>query len=292
MRAQFEPPWAIDVRDDAAMTVIAVLSGQVQLRHGTRDEPLNAGDVALVQGGRPYIVSDRDGSSPSVRILPGNQCVDLAGHPVAESMSHGLRTWGNARSGKDALLIGAYGSIGKVGRLLVQALPEAVVTRNESAVSGAVSLMEREIARAAPGQASLLDRLLDVVLVGAVRSYAVQSDATALSYLTTQDTLVGSALESMHERLAHRWTVASLAHAAHTSRATLNRRFRAAIGTAPMTYLTNLRLAMAADLLCDPSVTVASVAHDVGYATPFALSAALKRRFGLSPREFRATAAR
>lgn len=58
-----------------------------------------------------------------MRILPGNRCVDLAGSPVAESMSHGLRTWGNAGPGSDALLIGVYSSVGEVGRLLASALP-------------------------------------------------------------------------------------------------------------------------------------------------------------------------
>ena len=51
-----------------------------------------------------------------------------------------------------------------------------------------------------------------------------------------------------------------------------------------------LRLARAADLMNDPEATLASVARSVGYATPFALSAAFKRQFGASPREFRAVA--
>jgi AraC-like DNA-binding protein len=59
-----------------------------------------------------------------------------------------------------------------------------------------------------------------------------------------------------------------------------------------MAFLTELRLALAADLLLEPGATIGSVAHRVGYASPFALSAAFKRVRGVSPQEHRvATAA-
>jgi len=54
-----------------------------------------------------------------------------------------------------------------------------------------------------------------------------------------------------------------------------------------MAFLTGWRLALAADLLLEPDATIGSVARAVGYATPFALSAAFKRERGLSPRDHR-----
>jgi len=290
LRAQFEPPWSIDVQDDAPLTVVAVLTGTARLRHGGADEPLQGGDVAVVQGPQPYVVSDGEGTAPTVRILPGNRCVDLTGRPVAESMSHGLRTWGNAACGSDALLIGVYSAHGEVGRLLTRALPPWLVVRGDDHLGRVVALMGREIALDAPGQGSLLDRLLDVVLVSAIRSYATQSPGRPGSWLTTRDPLVTAALELMHEDSARGWTLESLARAVRGSRATLSRRFAAEVGEPPMGHLTRLRLAMAADLLSDPEATVASAARSVGYATPFALSAAFKRQFGASPRDFRAAA--
>ncbi|MFC6340915.1 helix-turn-helix domain-containing protein [Nocardioides hankookensis] len=55
--------------------------------------------------------------------------------------------------------------------------------------------------------------------------------------------------------------------------------------------MTGWRLALAADLLRDPSATLAAVAHQVGYSTPFALSTAFKRAYGVSPRDHRALVA-
>jgi AraC-like DNA-binding protein len=58
-----------------------------------------------------------------------------------------------------------------------------------------------------------------------------------------------------------------------------------------MTFLTSWRIALAADLLRQPGSTVASVAPQVGYGTPFALSAAFKRVRGISPQQYRTAAA-
>jgi AraC-like DNA-binding protein len=47
---------------------------------------------------------------------------------------------------------------------------------------------------------------------------------------------------------------------------------------------------VAADLLRSSQVTIAAVARQVGYRTPFALSSAFKRAYGVSPNTHRATA--
>ena len=57
-----------------------------------------------------------------------------------------------------------------------------------------------------------------------------------------------------------------------------------------MTFLTGWRIALAADLLREPVATVGSVAHQVGYGSPFALSAAFKRVRGVSPQQHRVAA--
>ena len=55
------------------------------------------------------------------------------------------------------------------------------------------------------------------------------------------------------------------------------------VGEPPMSYLTSWRLALAADLLLEPGASVGSVAQEVGYGSPFALSTAFKRVRGVSP---------
>jgi len=101
------------------------------------------------------------------------------------------------------------------------------------------------------------------------------------------DPVVERALRIMHERPAHPWTMDRLATQSGASRATLARRFKEVVGESPMAFLRNWRMAMAADLLCRPGETVGSVAEKVGYATPFAFSAAFKRARGIWPQEHR-----
>jgi len=94
----------------------------------------------------------------------------------------------------------------------------------------------------------------------------------------------------LHHSPEHPWTVAELARAAGVSRAALARRFNELVGEPPMTFLTGWRIALAADLLREPGATVGSVAPQVGYGSPFALSTAFKRVRGISPQQYRRAA--
>ena len=68
------------------------------------------------------------------------------------------------------------------------------------------------------------------------------------------------------------------------------RRFTELVGEPPIAFLTGWRLALAADLLRSSEATIAAVARQVGYSTPFALSSAFKRAYGVSPNTHRAAA--
>ena len=67
-------------------------------------------------------------------------------------------------------------------------------------------------------------------------------------------------------------------------------RFSELVGEPPIAFLTSWRLALAADLLRSSQATIAAVARQVGYSTPFALSSAFKRAYGVSPNSYRASA--
>ncbi|RYG77508.1 AraC family transcriptional regulator [Yimella sp. RIT 621] len=46
-------------------------------------------------------------------------------------------------------------------------------------------------------------------------------------------------------------------------------------------------MGFAADLLHEPSMTIAAIARRVGYASPYSLSAAFKKEYGVSPQHYR-----
>jgi AraC-like DNA-binding protein len=94
----------------------------------------------------------------------------------------------------------------------------------------------------------------------------------------------------MYNNPAHPWTVANLAAAVGCSRTVFAGRFSELVGEPPIGFLTNWRLALAADLLRTSTMTIAAVARQVGYSSPFALSSAFKRAYGVSPNAYRAGA--
>lgn len=282
------PPWSLDVRDRAPLTVMAVLSGQAWLMADGGSLALTAGDIALVRGPEPYVVADESDREPSIVIHPGQGCTTLTGAPVHLSMSHGVRTWGNTAVGQTTLLIGTYESDAEIGAAVTAALPRIAVVPAGTVNSALVQFLAGEVTTDAPGQGSVIDRMLDVLLVHCVRAWTAAHPERATGWLSASvDPVVGQALELLHELPAEPWTLESLARRLNVSRATLAARFRAAVGEPPMTYLTNWRMLLASELLADPNHTTARIAGEIGYGSPFALSTAFKRRFGVSPTEYR-----
>ncbi len=253
---------------------------------------LAVGDTVVTCGPDHYVVADRPDRAPTLFIGPGGDCRDAAGNHLADLMSLGVRTWGNDPTGSATLLTGAYALDGEVGARLLRALPPALVLPRAEWNSPIAALLAAEIGRDEPGQEAVLDRLLDLLLITALRAWFARPDAEPPAwYAANADPLVGRALQLLHHNPARPWTVGSLAAATGVSRATLARRFTELVGEPPMQFLTGWRLALAADLLRDPDTTLAAVARRVGYSSPFALSTAFKRARGVSPREHRATSA-
>jgi AraC-like DNA-binding protein len=243
--------------------------------------------VGIVRESEPYLFADSP-ATPQVIIHPGQHCTTVDGHDLAIPMGLGVRTWGNDPDGATVALIGTYEQVGESGRMLLDALPPMLALAADEWDSPLVGLLEAEITRAVAGQSAVLDRLLDLVLVAAVRAWFATDDRRTPGWYRAQsDPVVGKAISLIHDHPERPWTVASLAAEAGASRAWLARRFHELVGRPPMEYLTEIRLSLAADLLAQPGSTVASVSQRVGYATPYSFSAAFKRVRGVSPAHHR-----
>lgn len=286
LRSRLEPPWALRIQDRSPMTVIALVEGEAWVVPD-RAFPvqLAAGDVALARGPEPYTVADLPDTPPSVVIHPGQRCTTVSGEPLAGAMDLGVRTWGNDPLGRTLMLTGSYESVGEVSVRLLEALPPLVVLRRDEWRSPLLPVLADELTKDRPGQEAVLDRLLDLVLVEALRTWFSRPGNEAPRwYRALADPAVGRAVRLLQAHPDRRWTVDLLARAVGCSRATLSRRFTGLVGEPPMAFLTGCRMALAADLLRDPEVTLGQAARRTGYSTSFALSAAYKRAYGTSPR--------
>lgn len=287
LRARMASPWALEVRDEAPLSVVAMVAGQARVRLADAStHVLSTGDVALLRGPDSYVFADDLALDPQAIILPGQRCVSPSGESLSEEMDLGVRTWGNSVTGSTVMLIGSYLGAGEVSRRLTDALPLMAVVRADQVPTSVITLLENEIGTDLPGQEVVLDRLLDLLVVQCLRSWFAQDEARRPPWARAgDDRVVAQALALLHDRPEHPWRLAELAADVGLSRAALARRFHAVVGEPPMAYLASWRLALAADLLHDPRSTVTSVARQVGYASPFTFSAAFKKAYGHSPRE-------
>lgn len=289
LRLVMSPPWSIDIRAGAALDLIVVTSEVLWVDTGAERVEAGPGDVVLVRGPEPYVVSDHPGRASSITIEPGQRCVSDDGGELHLSMDHGVGTWGNDSDGAHTAIIGSYQDTGEVGRLALAALPRLSLLPAGSVDPAVVALLTREITTDRVAQSTLNDRLLDCVLVMAVRAWLESNPDAAPNWLSARhDPVVAHALDLVHERPADRWTLESLAGECAVSRATLAARFSRAVGTPTMSYLRTWRLTLACDLLVtEPNLGLESVASRVGYGSAFAFSAAFKTYRGLSPSEYR-----
>ena len=295
LRSSMDPPWSLRIQDEAPLTLVAVLRGRaVVIPDAGEVASLGRGDVAIVRGSDPYTVADDPATAPQVVIHPGQRCTTPDGQELGGMRDLGVRTWGNSPDGATVMVTGTYQMDGEVSRRLLRALPALLVLRGDDWDSPLIALLADEVVKDEPGQEAVLDRLLDLLLIAVLRAWFARPASEAPAwYRAYADPVVGPALRMLHNNPAHPWTVAALAAATGVSRAALARRFNELVGEPPMTFLTGWRIALAADLLREPGATVGSVAPQVGYRSPFALSVAFKRVRGISPQEHRvgATAA-
>ncbi|MDI3330186.1 MAG: AraC family transcriptional regulator [Micrococcus sp.] len=280
-------PWKLSLEDEAPLSVVPVLKGGGWISaEGARPTRIEAGDVLVVRSPTAYVLSSRPGLSGGATIGAGQVCSGPDGRDLSGELTTGLRTWGNDPRGEDEMLVGSYRSSSELGRLMLRSLPPWLLVHDPA--PELVRLLAEEAGRQGPGQDSLLDRLLDVLLVATLRTWLnqdVEHRATLLS--AHRDDVVRAVTEAIQSDPGAEWSLDTLSEVASVSRASLTRRFNTVLGVSPMNYLTQWRLAAGADLLDRTDATLASVSRQVGYASPFSFSAAFKKRYGVSPREFR-----
>ncbi|WP_225730742.1 MULTISPECIES: AraC family transcriptional regulator [unclassified Nocardia] len=287
MCSLLDPPWSLRVRDEAPLTIVAVVRGGGWIvTDGGAPRQVGVGDVAIFRGPDHYTMADDPATEPQIFIEPGNVTKTPDGEIVCETLSLGLRQWGTNPDGKTVLVTGSYESAGAASQRLLRALPPLIVLQRGDFDARLLELLVDEAVRDEPAQSVVLDRLLDLVLIAALRAWFARNDAPAW-YHAYGDPLVGRALRLLQHNPAHGWTVAGLASAVGVSRAALAKRFTDLVGEPPMSFLTEWRLALAADLLQESDSTVEAIARQVGYGSAFALSTAFKRHFGVSPRDHR-----
>jgi AraC-like DNA-binding protein len=169
--------------------------------------------------------------------------------------------------------------------LLVSLLPQIVHVRGVERLATLVQFVRDESREQRPAREVVLSRLLEVLLIEALRSTAETTVSPGL-VRGLSDSRLAAAIRVMHEHPTRAWTVAELAKVAALSRSTFFERFNGAVGVAPMEYLLTWRMALAKDLLRRNEGSVSAVAQRVGYSSASTFSVAFTRHVGRPPSQY------
>jgi AraC family transcriptional regulator, alkane utilization regulator len=142
--------------------------------------------------------------------------------------------------------------------------------------------------QAVPGTELALGRMMEALFVEVLRRYAARlPEAKTGWFAALRDPIVSRAMQLVHKDAARRWTVEALARAAGTSRSVLAERFQEVMGRAPIDYVTNWRMQIAAERIRSGRESLASIAAEVGYESEAAFARAFKRVTGTTPGQWR-----
>ena len=242
---------------------------------------LEQGDFVLLPTTPAFELSSR----PGIACLPGRP----SGEPVRHGEPYGA---------PDVRMLGGSFQIERANAPLLLALLPAVVhirsaERDTTRLTRIIDLIIDECAADRPAGETVLQRLLDVMLIEALRREP-GTEAWQVGLLAgLRDPAVARAIRAIHGAVRGRWTVADLAKAAGMSRSAFAARFMTVVGCTPIEYLARWRMALAKEALCRGGKSLDRLAEEIGYESASAFSTAFRRRVGCAPgafaRSYRAT---
>jgi AraC-like DNA-binding protein len=270
-------------------------AGSWRVRRSEREQPfygviLDGSCRLAVDGHGPIALQQGDfvliPSAPGFTMSGFEPPTSEDGDPSAVAVLDGEVRHGVQSGPPDVRLLIGYCVLGSPdAALLVSLLPQLVHVRGERRLAMLVQLVAEESRELRPARDVILARLLEVLLIEALRSTAGPAVSPGL-LRGLADERLAVAIRQMHESPTRPWTVAQLAKEAALSRSAFFERFSRAVGVAPMEYLLAWRMAMAKNLLRRKAGGVAEVAQRVGYSSASTFSVAFARHVGLPPARY------
>ncbi len=272
--------WAVRYREYGRPSFCIVLEGGCRLAvDGHPPFAIAAGDFILLPATPAFTLSSGDDAPTPAQSNPDALPSD------GSEVRHGDRDGApDMRS-----LGGAFVFDGNDPALLVSLLPAVVHVHGASRLSQLVAMVADETVAPRPGSTFALSRLVELLLIEAMRATSAR-DAPPGLLRGLGDERLAIALKQMHTRFDHPWTVAQLADAAALSRSSFFDRFTRTVGVAPMEYLLGWRMEIAKDLLRRGALQTGEIAERIGYGSASAFSAAFSRHVGLAPSRYARTA--
>lgn len=268
--------WGVRYAAHDAPGFTIVLTGEAWLTFDG-EEPLRLaqGDFLLLPTTPAFSLS----SAPGVRCAPVQ--------PREEAVRHGEQ-----EGEPDFVALGGSFGFERVNApLLLSLLPCRIhIPASEGKATRfgrLIELLAEECATDYPGKVLILQRMLEALLIEALRWQRVGNDGAVAGLLNgMRDPAIARALQAIHGDVSASWTVAGLAGISGMSRSAFSARFGEVMGCAPIEYLARWRMALAKEALARGSKSLDRIAEEIGYESASAFSTAFRKRLGCPPGRF------
>lgn len=253
----------------------ASLAGEAPLQ-------LGAGDIVVIPHGDAHVLS----TAPGMR-----GAEDLERYRAPSEVELPVRLSVGADGQESAgFVCGFLACDARPYNPLLGALPR--IFKISDAVDGRlaayVQIALAESKRPRIGSDGVLGRLSELMFVDVIRRYLEMQPAGRVDWLAgLRDPHIGRALAHLHRDPGEAWTLERLAAVAAMSRSAFAEHFTRFVGIAPIEYLTQWRMQIAAKALASSRDSIGAIANRVGYESEAAFSRAFKKVVGTPPGAWR-----
>ncbi len=293
---RFPAPWGVSFEPAARASFHVVIDGRMWLRSDALEQPLalEQGDIVLLPHGAGHSLA----SDLLARLRPLSEII--AGPPApdpdqasAPSATPPSPPPSDPQAPGTTLMCGSYRFDRDAVHPLLSLLPPVIhIPADDGHVAtpleSVYGLLSEEYARGGPGSQTVITRLVDVLFIYIIRSWATAQTNGAASWIEAlRDGQIGRALAAMHRQPRRDWSVNQLANEVGMSRSSFVRRFSRLVGEPPLSYLTRWRMDVAAQLLRETELPMAQIADRIGYRSEYAFNRAFQRTRGTPPGRYR-----
>lgn len=291
-RCHFSSPWRLDyaATGPGEIPYHVLLRGTAQIDDG--ENPvicMQAGDILLIPSGVPHTLYEGDNTSSSSNQL---------------RRERGLKIRTNGSEAEPVnMLCGRFILPSSPRQFIKDNLPRQLVIRGtevsapsmnamddpttRTRLARLIMLMHEEAVEQGAGSESIMNHMSGALFGITLRAASEGAEPPRGLLRLTQRPRLYPAITALFEDHARDWTLAELATLCLMSRATFARQFTEAVGRSAPALLLEIRMEKAGKQLVQTVDSIASIAHDNGYASDAAFQRAFKKHMGISPAQWR-----
>jgi len=274
--AAFARPWSVSVPQGGDALLYALRKGAAVLEL-ENDKPVevSANSIITLPSGAGHTL--RDSVETDIQAQRADPFINLDDFDFANTLetpaTHVIRA-----------------SIPASSNPLPKLIPAAVLVtpadvRIHQRLELIINLILLEYTAPRDAREAIVKRLAEILAIEFMEFSLVKEDLNWETRLV--DSRIKRAINAIHSRLGHPWTLAALAQEALMSRSAFAIRFREVIGDTPFNYLFKARMHRAACEIRDGKLSLSQIADRVGYESEGAFCKAFSRSMGTTPSRYR-----